>query len=182
MPRHSSRWPRYVVKVNGRRCSLFWSSATLQQQPGIGAKSSWYKQALPVPSPLGVHTFTPKSQTFSSTSFRIRRKQRGGEKEHSVNALGTLSNSSQALLQGDLHGSCCKQSLSKKKQKKQPWCCKTPTDGTPELAGVTRAIHYLRSLHLPPLTPRHLRLPSSRAAFCTHRPRPHPRRPASPPF
>lgn len=61
--------PRGRVMQRALPCS----SATLAATARSDAKSSWYKQSLPVPSPLGTHSFTPSSHiSFSFTRFRMR--------------------------------------------------------------------------------------------------------------
>ena len=54
-PQHTSRWVALWREGDGGRRSLFGPLLLWQQHREIDAKSSWYKQSVPVPSPLGAH-------------------------------------------------------------------------------------------------------------------------------
>ena len=65
---------------DGGRRSLFGPLLLWQQHREIDAKSSWYKQSVPVPSPLGAHWFTPNSQIFIYWFPNQQKAHKGREK------------------------------------------------------------------------------------------------------
>lgn len=54
-PQHTSRGVTLCREGDGGGRSLFGPLLHWQQHCEIDAKSSWYKQSVPVPSPLGAH-------------------------------------------------------------------------------------------------------------------------------